>query len=522
MRRNPCRAFIAARAQAGGPIATLACRASLSWSILLEATKLGNMNRNRRKICDFNWKKYGRTAFAVVQMTADALILAGLSAAAIAYELVFRLSYAKPNDLRLYVLATTAAIIAAIGNFARSGLYDALRAAAPAELLSTTARRLVEVFFGLTGCLFILKISDSFSRFWLVVWAGSSVIALGGLRLIALNAARRLIRSGKMTRNLAVVGANETGRQFAAGLAQDGPDTRLVGVFDRNPSRGLETLPVRDMAALDLLLAKGEIDEIVIATPVSADERIADLTRRFHPFPVSLRIIAPQGFENIRVLESRRYGQISTFLVIKKPLDEVESITKWLEDKVIAAVCLFATLPLLLFIALAIKLDSHGPVLFRQKRLGANDRPFDLLKFRSMHVDQSDLLGRQLTRAGDPRVTRVGRFLRRTSLDELPQLINVLRGEMSLVGPRPHPLAAQAGGVPYVEAVDDYPLRHRVKPGMTGWAQVNGWRGETTKIEQLMRRVECDLYYVENWSLTFDLLILWRTLFTVLSGQNAV
>jgi lipopolysaccharide/colanic/teichoic acid biosynthesis glycosyltransferase len=107
-------------------------------------------------------------------------------------------------------------------------------------------------------------------------------------------------------------------------------------------------------------------------------------------------------------------------------------------------------------------------------------------------------------------------------LDELPQLINVLRGEMSLVGPRPHPLAAQAGGVPYVKAVNDYPLRHRVKPGITGWAQVNGWRGETTRIEQLRRRVECDLYYVENWSLTFDLLILGRTLFTVLSRQNAV
>jgi Undecaprenyl-phosphate glucose phosphotransferase len=475
-----------------------------------------------RVIRGFNWEKYGRTAFAAVQMTADTLTLAGLSAAAIAYEVTFRASDPGPIDWRLYMLATSVATIAVIANFARASLYDPLRIAAPGEVLAATARRLVEVIFGLIGILFMLKISHNFSRFWLVAWGVSGVIALGALRLIALDVARRLIQSGKLTKNLAIVGTDETGQQLAAGLAQEGPGTRLVGVFDQDPSSVLDAPAVHEMAELDRLLAKGEIDEIVIAIPVSANERIADLMRRFRPFPVSLRILAPQGFENFRVLDSRRYGQISTFLVIKKPLDEAAGIIKWLEDKVLAALCLFATLPLLLLIAAAIMLDSPGPVLFRQKRLGAKDRPFDLLKFRSMHVDQSDPLGRQLTRADDPRVTRVGRFLRRTSLDELPQLINVLRGEMSLVGPRPHALAAKAGGVPYIEAVDDYPLRHRVKPGMTGWAQVNGWRGETTRIEQLRGRVECDVYYVENWSLTFDLLILGRTLFTVLSRQNAV
>jgi Undecaprenyl-phosphate glucose phosphotransferase len=480
------------------------------------------MKPKTRIMRNFYWEKYGGTAFAAMQMTADALVLAGLSAAAIGYQIAFRLSYVRHSDWRLYLLATSAAIVAAIAGFARSGLYDAQRTAAPGEVLATTARRIVQVMFVLTGCLFILKISDSFSRFWLVAWGGSSVIALGGLRLIALHAAARLIRRGKLTKNVAIVGANEVGRQVAAGLAQDGPGARLVGLFDDGPWRPLETPPVRDMAALDRLLAKGEIDEIVITVPAFAGQRVAELTRRFHPFPVSLRILAPKGFENFRVLDSRRYGQISTFLVIKKPLDEVARIVKWLEDKLIAALCLFAALPLLLLIALAIKLDSKGPVFFRQKRLGANNRPFNLLKFRSMYKDQTDPLGRRLTQAGDPRITRVGRMLRSTSLDELPQLINVLRGDMSLVGPRPHPLAAHAGGVPYGKAVDDYPLRHRVKPGMTGWAQVNGWRGETTEIEQLKGRVECDLYYVENWSLTFDLLILGRTLFTVMSRQNAV
>jgi lipopolysaccharide/colanic/teichoic acid biosynthesis glycosyltransferase len=139
-----------------------------------------------------------------------------------------------------------------------------------------------------------------------------------------------------------------------------------------------------------------------------------------------------------------------------------------------------------------------------------------------MYVDQTDPFGHQLTRAGDPRITRVGKYLRMTSLDELPQLINVLRGEMSLVGPRPHALAASAAGISYARAISEYPIRHRVKPGITGWAQVNGWRGETTTIEQIRRRVEHDLYYVENWSLTFDFLILGRTIFAVLSRANAI
>ena len=260
----------------------------------------------------------------------------------------------------------------------------------------------------------------------------------------------------------------------------------------------------------------------MIAISPCASNRILELSRRFHPFAVSLRVLAPEGYENFQVLDSRRYGDIGTFRVMGKPLDEVAALVKRVEDVVIAICCLLVILPLMLVIAVSIKLDSRGPVLFKQKRLGANNLPFNLLKFRSMYVEQADPLGQQLTRAGDPRITRVGRFLRMTSLDELPQLINVLRGEMSLVGPRPHPLAASAAGISYDRAIIEYPIRHRVKPGITGWAQVNGWRGETTTVEQIQRRVEHDLYYVENWSLSFDLLILGRTVFTVLTRANAV
>jgi exopolysaccharide biosynthesis polyprenyl glycosylphosphotransferase len=279
---------------------------------------------------------------------------------------------------------------------------------------------------------------------------------------------------------------------------------------------------VHHLSALSEILRKGRVDEIVIAIPAYASERTLELSGRFHPFSVSLRVLVPQGYETFRVFDSCRYGDIGTFRVMGKPLDEVSVLVKRLEDLVIALVCLVVSAPVMVFAALAIKSDSPGPVFFRQKRLGANNLAFEVLKFRSMYVQQTDPLGSQLTRAGDPRITRVGKFLRRTSLDELPQLINVLRGEMSLVGPRPHPLAASAAGMLYAHAIAEYPIRHRVKPGITGWAQVNGWRGETTKIEQIRRRVEHDLYYIENWSLSFDLMILVRTILVVVSRENAV
>jgi exopolysaccharide biosynthesis polyprenyl glycosylphosphotransferase len=244
-----------------------------------------------------------------------------------------------------------------------------------------------------------------------------------------------------------------------------------------------------------------------------------EVSRRFYPFSVSLLVPVPEGYEIFNVSDSRRYGNIGALPVTRERLDEVAALVKRIEDLVISLSFLIAALPLMLAIAVLIKLDSPGPVLFKQKRLGANNLPFDLLKFRTMYVEHTHPLGQQLTRAGDPRITRVGRFLRTTSLDELPQLINVLRGEMSLVGPRPHALA---GEIAYARAISDYPIRHRVKPGVTGWAQVNGWRGETTTVEQIRRRVEHDLYYIENWSLTFDLLILLRTVFAVLSRINAI
>jgi Undecaprenyl-phosphate glucose phosphotransferase len=457
-------------------------------------------------------------------MVGDALILTTLSYASL--SLVKYMEHPENGYLFdfPYFASTVGATVIMIFGFARTGVYDHFDEFKRIGLFRTV-KCLVVVILLLTACLFILKVSDNVSRLWLATWSITSAIALCGLRLLTASAAQRLRQSGRLTKNVAIVGASEVGQHLVGKFSRELSGTRLVGIFDERRSRFVQDssgTPVNQFPVLYELLCKGSVDEIVIAIPPSASCRVLELSRRFHPFAVSLRVLAPDGYENFQVLDSRRYGDVGTFRVMGKPLDEVAVLLKRIEDLAIAGVCLLVTLPLMLVIALCSKLDSRGPVLFRQKRLGANNLPFDLLKFRSMYVEHADPYGRQLTRAGDARITRVGRFLRMTSMDELPQLINVLRGEMSLVGPRPHALAASAAGISYARAISEYPIRHRVKPGITGWAQVNGWRGETTTIEQIRQRVEHDLYYIENWSLTLDLIILGRTIFAVLSRANAI
>ena len=483
-----------------------------------------SVENNREISRIFNFGRYNRTLMAAAQMAGDALVLT--LASYLSYRLVLY-PYHQFEYLEYfpYFSLTIGTTILMILSFALSGVYDVLDGRNSVLTLWFTVKCLVTALLLLTACLFILKISDNVSRLWLGTWSLSSAVALSGFRWFVALAARRLRESGRLTRNIAVVGASEIGHQLALKFTQDCSGSRLVGLFDERRSRfvqGSGGTTVYQLSVLYELLCKGHVDEVVIAIPPHASVRIVELSRRFHPFAVSLQVLAPAGYENFRVLDSRRYGDIGTFRVMGKPLDDVAALVKRIEDVVIASACLLLTLPLLLVIALSIKLDGRGPVLFKQKRLGAYNLPFDLFKFRTMFVEQTDPLGQQLTRAGDPRITRIGRFLRMTSIDELPQLINVLRGEMSLVGPRPHALAANAAGVAYARAISDYPIRHRVKPGITGWAQVNGWRGETTTIEQIRKRVEHDLYYVENWSLTFDLLILGRTVFAVLSRANAI
>jgi exopolysaccharide biosynthesis polyprenyl glycosylphosphotransferase len=210
-------------------------------------------------------------------------------------------------------------------------------------------------------------------------------------------------------------------------------------------------------------------------------------------------------------------------LLADRPLRRWNAVMKWVEDLLLAGVITLALLPVLGLIAVAIKLDSPGPVIFRQRRHGWNNQEFDVFKFRTMRWEPESAKSSELrqTQRDDDRITRLGRFLRRSSLDELPQLFNVLRGDMSLVGPRPHAVNMKTGDQLGHEIIEVYAHRHRVKPGITGWAQVNGFRGATDTADHLRKRVELDIYYVENWSLLFDIKILFMTLIHVIKGKNA-
>jgi exopolysaccharide biosynthesis polyprenyl glycosylphosphotransferase len=243
--------------------------------------------------------------------------------------------------------------------------------------------------------------------------------------------------------------------------------------------------------------------------------------RKLWVLPVDVRLAAHMNRLRFRPRAYSYIGNVPVLDIFDKPIADWNMVMKTVFDRVVGLLILIALSPVMLAAAIAVKLDSPGPILFRQRRLGFNNEVVEIFKFRSLYHKHADPNARQIVTKGDSRVTRVGRFIRKTSIDELPQLFNVLRGELSLVGPRPHAIEAPTANRLWEEVVDSYFARHRVKPGLTGWAQINGWRGELDTQEKLQNRVECDLYYIENWSLGFDLYILFRTPFALLRSENA-
>jgi Undecaprenyl-phosphate glucose phosphotransferase len=367
----------------------------------------------------------------------------------------------------------------------------------------------------ITFILFSLKIGDQYSRAWILGWWVSGLVGLMLERVVSERLRVRMVARKRLTERYAIYGASEEARPMIERMLKH-EGIEVVGLFDDRRTRVPEEIagiPVSGgMAELTVLAEGGWIDRVVIALPLNALQRIAQLAKSLYALPLIIDI----GFDACRseIINFKSANRVAGSLLIEifdRPLDGWRAFVKMCEDRVLSAILLLFALPLICIIAVAIKLDSPGPVFFRQRRYGFGGRVFEAMKFRTMYVAQSDQLGAQLTRRNDPRITRLGRVLRRTSLDEVPQLFNVLRGEMSLVGPRPHPLAAKAADVLYHEAIGHYALRHRVRPGITGWAQVNGWRGETETLVQLQKRVEYDLNYIEHWSLWLDIRILLRT-----------
>jgi polysaccharide biosynthesis protein PslA len=381
-------------------------------------------------------------------------------------------------------------------------------------------------FCVLLAAAFLLKVSDSYSRVWALSWFAGGAVGLLGGRLILRRWVRDLSVAGRFANRTVIVGAGAQGRRLAGYLKHHRDVTlRVIGFADDRQNRLPEEndgLPIfGTVDHLVDLVRRDLVDQVIVALPWTADKRLREIVTKIEQTPVPIRLapdLAAFSFPNCRVAT---VGRLPMMQLFDRPISGWSFVIKNLEDRLLAATLLLFFAPLLTLIALAIKLDSPGPVLFRQKRYCFNQNLFECWKFRTMHQHHTDVHAEVLTRRDDDRVTRVGRFLRRTSLDELPQLINVLKGEMSLVGPRPHATSAKAAGRLYEEAVDAYAARHRVKPGITGWAQVNGWRGDTDTLEKIERRVEYDLFYIENWSLALDLKILLRTALVVLGDREA-
>jgi len=360
----------------------------------------------------------------------------------------------------------------------------------------------------------------------LALWFFASLLAFGAERLLILSLFRRWVGAGQFLQSAVILGGTENGVSLAEHMSRH-CDIRsgLIGFIDDRIGRMPGTLAglplLGDSRDLESLIRRERVTQVLVALPWSAENRIGQIVRELRKLPVNVLLVPDMlAFRHARN-RITEVGGLPMFNVSERPLDGWSPLIKRLEDLVLASLALIPALPVMVLVALAIKLDSPGPVLFRQKRYGYNNRLIEVFKFRSMYCDRADANAERQTTRGDDRITRVGRFIRKTSLDELPQLFNVLFGSMSMVGPRPHATATKAAGILFEDAVKEYTARHRVKPGITGWAQINGYRGETDTLEKIEKRVEYDLQYIENWSVWFDLYILFRTLPAVIFTREA-
>jgi Undecaprenyl-phosphate glucose phosphotransferase len=382
-------------------------------------------------------------------------------------------------------------------------------------------------FILVMGVLFLAGFDVLGHRKWMLAWLFGSVAVLVLFRLATASAVHHAEAKGELARRAVIVGGGKACEDLIARLEKGGERAiRILGIFD---DRGEERSPelvgkyrkIGNFAELEGYCRDNDVDLLIIALPQSAEERILHLMKMLWVFPIDVRIAAHQSKLKLSKRAYSYIGDVPFLSVFDRPLSDWNSAVKAIFDRIVAVCALIALAPLMLIVAALIKLESKGPVFFRQPRFGFNNDLIGVFKFRSMYTDRTDTHGAKQVTKDDPRVTRVGRFIRKTSIDELPQLFNVLRGELSLVGPRPHATQSKAGNALYQDVVDGYFARHRMKPGITGWAQINGWRGETDTFEKIERRVEHDLHYIENWSLAFDLYILAMTPLSLFNTKNA-
>ncbi len=403
-----------------------------------------------------------------------------------------------------------------------AGLYRSWRAGSFRTLLLLTLSCWGGACVALLMLAYFSKFGVAYSRLVIGGWFLSSLVALLAWRYMFRLFLGFIRGRGYNSRTVAIIGASMQGKELGLNvLSQKYLGMNLIGYFDdRSPDRIKSELPADIMGGIDdaIELAKqGKVDLIYIVLPMKAEERIACILERCADTTATVHIVPDFFVYNLLHARWCHVGSMSTLSVYDTPFYGVNSWLKRVEDVVLASLILcFIALPMLI-ISMAIKLTSKGPVIFKQHRYGLDGERINVWKFRSMTTTDN---GDQVVQASknDARVTPLGAFLRRTSLDELPQFINVIQGRMSIVGPRPH---AVTHNEEYRTLVNGYMLRHKVKPGITGWAQINGWRGETDTLDKMEKRVEFDLKYIRSWSVRFDLKIILLTVFKGFVGKNA-
>ena len=441
---------------------------------------------------------------------ADALIV--ICAAVVANLVVRELT---PTSLEVYSTVLLAAVLT-VNAMHISGAYAGAMNKGFAAQVGKAVRAWSIVFAVLMVLGYLTKTSDNYSRIWVVSWYGLALCGFAATRAWGISQTRRWRRQGRLTRTVAIVelGGEGGGRELARRLQTTQPgEFHLVGLFSEGCPADQRN-SIQDLVALAQLF---RIDEVVVTVSGRGGAELSSALRRLGTIPTNVRICPWVAELGLPVRDIGFFMQSAVLTIYRRPFTSWNRVVKRAEDIVLGALMTVALAPVLLLVAAIVKLDSPGPALFRQQRLGFNNNVIVVYKFRTMKHGPVSEDGVPQAQRGDKRVTRVGRFLRRSSLDELPQLFNVLKGEMSLVGPRPH---AVAHNHQYAALIDDYLGRHRVQPGITGWAQVNGFRGETDTLDKMQRRVELDLVYIDKWSVLMDLRIIVLTALSLVFDRD--
>ena len=424
----------------------------------------------------------------------------------------------------LYPAAISFVWLVSLFLFHYGGLYDFSAIMSPLTNLVGLMIACGTAFLMLLAVAFATKVSSDFSRVWMFSYGVLSFSAIFIIRTIGYLTIRHLANIGVFARNVLIVGGGKQAEKLLELMAKERPRfNHVAGVFDDRlervgPNVGMAPV-LGNLNDLVEYVRSHRVDDIIVTLPWNADERLVSIIGRLRELPANIHLGSDLvGFRFPYRPSPNHFVRAPMMEVVKLPLTGWNIGLKSLEDRVLGLILLILFSPILALTALAIRLESKGPVLFRQQRYGYNNQVFEIYKFRSMYHDRPPEESTPQATRDDPRITKVGGFIRRTSLDELPQLFNVVSGTMSLVGPRPH---AVDHNVEYAALIHGYFARHRVKPGITGWAQVNGLRGETDTLEKMEARVRYDTYYAENWSLMFDLQILIKTAFVGFFNRNA-